>query len=689
MEKQEFGLEWGKPTIMMTKRGEREVVNAPATEEFWTAWRAGKEALKDRGYGVRKLDDGSWQVAFWKETMSAEARQEAHDASRATDAVINVPLPEGLELMPFQRAGVAYALQREGTLIGDEMGLGKTVQAIAVANVTGARRILVVAPASILRNWEGEIQKFQALGLPVTVIRPNGAGFNSRPGWFVINFDIVSRHDEELKREPWDLAVFDEVHRCKTRDALRTVVCFGGTKKRDGVMQKFEPIPAKRTLALTGTPILNRPAELYSVLHRLDPRRFPTWKTFANRYCWSGSDYSGARNLEELNARLRETVMVRRLKSEVLTELPAKRRQVVELEVETAEAQAAVDAENETYERTEEEVQAAQAAKLEAEAGDDKEAYEAAVARLRKARAVAFTEMSRVRHETAVAKIPAVLERLADVDGKALVFAHHHDVLDALCEGLAAEGVVRIDGRTPNDERQRIKDRFQEDPSVKWFVGGIIPAGVGLTLTAASQVYFAELDWVAKNIEQAEDRVHRIGQAESVNVYHLVFNGSLDSKMAKMMVEKARISDLALDKKVPGTEKPAPEKAPAEPNPPPLLDRYGINYDQIAVREEEAVRSSLGNGPERTNKPSPGLSPSQVAAIQQALRIVAGMDGDGARILNGVGFSKYDTDFGCSLAGRRSLTPKQAFAARKLVTKYKWQYPVELFDAMFGEGGEA
>jgi SWI/SNF-related matrix-associated actin-dependent regulator 1 of chromatin subfamily A len=716
-----YGLKFSAPKIVMTKYGEREVRSAQPTEEFWSAWRAGKDALKAAGFGVGKAYDGSgWEVSLWAKTMSSEARQEASEASRATDAVVDVPVPAGQALMPFQRAGIAYALKREGALIGDEMGLGKTIQAIGFANATAPKRILVVAPASLLGNWRNEIKAWQTLDLPIFVIRPNTAFTGKADGWYVINYDIVGRYDAILKSTDWDLMILDECQYLKTRSAKRTLTLLGGSAKDEyGKRVKIEGVAAKRRLALTGTPIMNRPAELFPILHNLDPKRWPTFSSFAKRYCDGqangfGYDSSGASRLDELNARLRETVMVRRLKAEVLTELPAKRRQIVTLDVEDEETRALVEREVETYERTEKAIAAAAADMARAEVEGDEIAYNTAVGRLKEAQGIAFTEMAKIRHEVAVAKIPAVIEHLKTTTSKVLVFAWHTDVIRALAEALdgdeekssgphrsggglfdgkrmdyqlegechqaqcdapgirtsrqkssgAFKRVVVITGETKVADRQSIVERFQTDPAIHFFVANIKAAGVGLTLTASSHVVFAELDWTPSSISQAEDRAHRIGQAESVLVQHLVLDGSLDGKMAKMIVRKQAIIDRALDAKVAVTED---LEAPISVEKP---------VEAAEAKSFDAKKAALTEAAAR-------ITADQIAAIHQALRTVAAMDEDRASALNDIGFNKMDTAFGCDLAAKPSLSPRQAAAAMKMIRKYRRQYSVELYEKIF------
>jgi SNF2 family DNA or RNA helicase len=683
----EVGLIFTKPKIVMTKFGERQLRTAPISQEikdkWWDAWNARKPALKAAGFGCGKNDynGGGWEVTHWTQTMSSVDREKAAAASRATDAAIEIPIPEGLTLMPFQKAGVAYAMPREGTLIGDEMGLGKTIQAIAVANAMtpAPKKILVVAPASLLANWRNEINKWQTLAdMPVHIIRP-GLVFTGKPdGWYVINYDIVTRYAAVLTSTAWDLAIYDECHNMKTRTAQRTLTLLGGSKVDKATKKRvaMTGVSARKRLMLTGTPILNRPAELYPLLHNLDPKRWGSWSSFTRRYCagqfnGQGYDASGDSRLDELNARLRETVLVRRLKAEVLTELPAKRRQVVPLSYDGDDnIVALVKKEKEIYERTETAIAEANAAKQRAEAEGDEGAYKAAVKKLNEVNGIAFAEMALVRHETALAKVPYVIEHLASTTGKILVFAWHQDVVDKICDAVRGEGVVSITGSTPVAKRQGIKDAFQTDPNIRFFVGNIRAAGEGLTLTASSHVVFAELDWTPARISQAEDRAHRIGQTECVLVQHLVLDDSLDARMAKIVVAKQEVIDRALNQKVEGTEKERPE--------------IEVSVVPLVPDEPTAEQQAKDDRRARLDVVAASLTPEQIAAIHAALRTVASYDADNARVLNGVGFSKLDTIFGTELAAQASLRPRQAAAAMKMIRKYRRQYDGHLYQTIFG-----
>lgn len=475
--------------------------------------------------------------------------QAAVEASRAADCDADIPCPDGLAYLPYQRAGIVYAKDRAATLIADEMGLGKTIQAIGVVNADpGIRRVLVVCPATLRLNWQREMERW--------LVAPRTIGIATGPQWpgdtdvVIINYDILSKHSAAIRAITWDLLIVDEAHYCKNGKAARTKQVLGGGKGD----ARITPIPAKRKLYLTGTPILNRPIELWSLLHGMDPERWSNLIRYATRYCaayqgrW-GWDMTGSSNLDELQRVLRETVMVRRLKADVLTELPPKRRQVIEIPANGAAS--AVASEQAAWAAKQAEIDALRAAVSAAEASsDDPAAYSAAVQALRAGVQVAFNEISAVRHETALAKCPAVVSHLADMletGEKVVVMAHHLDVIAEIAGALADYHPVVLTGETSMSDRQAAVDRFQSDDTCRVFVGGIKAAGVGITLTAASTVVFAELDWTPGVVTQAEDRLHRIGQQNSVLVQHIVLEGSLDANMARTLVDKQAVIDAAMD----------------------------------------------------------------------------------------------------------------------------------------------
>jgi SWI/SNF-related matrix-associated actin-dependent regulator 1 of chromatin subfamily A len=585
--------------------------------------------------------------------LAAVAQKQASlSASRATDAEVALPCPAGLEYLPFQKAGIAYAMERPATLFADEMGLGKTVQAVGVINTDPTiKRVLVVCPASLRLNWKRELERWLTRPLIVGVVT---AREMPAADILVVNYDVLHKWPE-LAQTTYDLLIVDEVHYCKNPKTRRSKLTYA--------------FQACRRLFLTGTPIVNRPKELYPIIRALDPQTWPSFMGFARRYCDAyqdryGWNFDGASNLEELQARLRSTVMVRRLKKDVLSELPAKRRQVIEVSANGAAG--VVAQEQAAWANYQEQAVALKTAVELAKAADDPEEYKAAVEKLREGMRVAFTEMSRVRHEVALAKVPEVVAHVNEMleSGaveKVLVFCHHRDVAQLLKVELAAYNPLALTGDTPLPLRQSYVDTFQTDPHTQVFIGNIQAAGVGLTLTAASHVVFAELDWVPGNVTQAEDRAHRIGQTNSVLVQHLVLEGSLDARMAKTLVEKQGVIDRALDK-----------------------GDTTLLTEPLLPLPATTLPATQHTSPQEIAAEAPTLSAAQIEAVHAGLLLLAGMC-DGAQALDGTGFSKIDARIGKALAAVPTLTPRQAALGLRLVTRYgKKQLPPELVAAAKG-----
>jgi SWI/SNF-related matrix-associated actin-dependent regulator 1 of chromatin subfamily A len=453
-------------------------------------------------------------------------------ASKAKDAKLDVPAPEGLAYLPFQRAAIAYALTRDSTLLADEMGLGKTVESLGVVNADPeAKSILIVCPASLKLNWERECERWLVGERRIGVA---GKKFPADVDVVIVNYENLGKWEKELARS-WDVLIADECHYVKNRDAKRS--------------KRLYALEARRKLFLTGTPILNRPVELQAIAGYLAPDTFGHFWNFAKRYCNPqrnrfGWDFSGSSNLDELHEELRGTIMVRRTKAEVLDDLPPKRRQVIELSSESCKA--LIGSEERAWAE-----HARRLAELRMRSGEARasDATDEELRELREGVNAAFGELSKLRHATALAKVPLVVGHLENAllaSPKVVVFAHHRAVVDELAAAFE-DAAVSLTGGDSAEERQAAVDRFQEDPECTVFVGSIRAAGLGLTLTASAHVVFAELDWVPANLTQAEDRTHRIGQEDSVLVQHLVLQDSLDARMVRTLIRKQRVVEEALD----------------------------------------------------------------------------------------------------------------------------------------------
>lgn len=704
-------LDWSAPKRVQTKLGDRILRKAQPTDDFRAAFGSSKnpgpayQQFRALGIGWSKDQDGTWCICWWQQIPQEEREHAAKmvEASRATDAQVDLPRPDGLNYMPFQRAGIAFALdalkQRKGVLIGDEMGLGKTIQAIGIINARpDIKRVLVIGPASLKLNWARELKKWSVRKMTVGI-----ANTKCIPSTdiVILNYDIAATLRNHLERTEWDLLVCDEIHLLKNPEAQRTKAIFGYEPRRKQVTDlldkhhvkyklseyrqaletaiakgiihprnnpEVKPMPARIRLGLSGTPLVNTPSELWPILRWIDPGEWDSKWKFLNRYCGAtkngwGSTFDGAENLDELQQRLRSTCMVRRMKKDVLTELPPKRRQVIELPSNGLTS--LINKERETHEHWENEIAGLRARIELTKASEDNDGYAEAVEALGEAIKVSFEQCGRLAHEVALAKVPYLVDHVAEsaAEGKVILFAHHLDVIAKYVAEFDAMGFcpLKITGEVAVEDRQGIVDAFQSNPKHKVIVCGIHAAGVGLTLTASSHVIFAELDWVPANMMQAEDRAHRIGQRDSVLVQHMVMEGSIDVRQANALVRKMDIIDQTLDRKhAPRPEQsyqPAPDEREAK------AERFG--GDAVKGRREDYEREAKT------------ITPEQTEAVHQGLRMLAGMC-DGALQLDGAGFSKVDAGIGHSLAEQGRLSPRQAALGRRLVTKYRRQLPDSL-----------
>lgn len=464
--------------------------------------------------------------------------------SEAANCSIELRVPKKLEYMPFQKAGIAYALSRDATLIADEMGLGKTVQALGlINNAPQIKTVLIVCPASLKLNWSKEASKWLVRSSYIRVlagqadVQTLGDARTADVEILIVNYDILEKVFERLPKN-LDLLVADEAHYAKNESA-----------KRAKALREVSA-RAKKKLFLTGTPILNRPIEIWNILDILTPGAWGSMQDFGIRYAAGHKRYvgngrtvwnfKGASNLKELQEKLRRHIMVRRLKQDVLHDLPDKIRQIVPLEVSYKE-------DSTSAQRT---------AKLkslwdQAQNADSQADYRKALEALDKEVKIDFDKIAKVRHEIASKKAPYAAQFIKDMlDNveKVVVFAHHKDVVQHLAKALNEFGVVTLTGDTSATKKQEAVERFQKDDSVRVFIGNILAAGTGHTLTKAQHVVFAELDWVPGNVKQAEDRCHRIGQTDTVFVYHLVVDNSIDVILANTIVAKMEIEEAALGK---------------------------------------------------------------------------------------------------------------------------------------------
>jgi len=476
--------------------------------------------------------------------------QDVIDASAAKDAQIQIAgLGNGrYELFPFQRAGVAYALRSMGwehktdgvwerttdtgaggVLIGDEMGLGKTSQGLAVLQATQSFPAVVVVPASLKLNWEREV----AMWLPPerTVKVLNGTSGNLPDAdVYVVNFDVAHYWAEKFVSVKG--LVVDESHYIKNGQARRTKACIAISDK---------VVAGGVRVCLSGTAIVNQPLEIMTqlrVIYRLD--ELGGARSFRSTY-----GKASARSLAALNRKLRSKCYVRRRKADVLTELPPKRWSSVIVEGDPAIMK--------EYKKAEADIvkylsQLAMQFALESGASSEEARKEAWMKALRARSAEHLVSISTLKQIAARAKMKVAKQWVEDfltTDKKLVVFGWHREVVDQIATDFA-DG-VKIQGGITAERRQQAVDLFQNSDGQKVIACNIKAAGVGLTLTAASDVLFIEQGWTPSDMEQGADRCHRIGQKDSVTAWLMLTADTIDEDIAALIQAKRNIVDRAID----------------------------------------------------------------------------------------------------------------------------------------------
>ena len=455
--------------------------------------------------GGTQHDAPAWTAPFFERIAASKALK------------VDWPHPR---LRAYQSAGVQQMLRTPRCLLADEMGLGKTVQAITLMSACTRGRILVAAPASLRGVWEDEIARWAS----------------DPAAWTIVSYAKATRRAKALQRQRWQGLVCDEAHHLKSLTSKRTrLFCGRWVKSKNAWIIPPWVAGIPRVAYLTGTPLLNCPADLIPVLGacgilQVLGGRFGFSERYCNgRYTSEGWTEKGARHLEELQALLRASIMTRREKRHVLAELPDKTRICAPLPV--------------VWQPSEEERSLIQWA--------TGRPLEEVVQRLTVG-GLDYDTIASVRREQAEAKVDAALAYILDLlQGGArplVVFGHHRDALQLLFAGLLTRGnrVALIQGGVAESARRSIVSDFQAG-KLDVLVASIRAAGTGLTLTRADTAVMFEADWTPAINAQAEDRLHRIGQRNAVTIHYLVVDDTLDAYILRKQLKKARIANKTLN----------------------------------------------------------------------------------------------------------------------------------------------
>lgn len=449
---------------------------------------------------------------------------------------------------PHQIVGIRELAKRNSFILADEMGLGKSLQSLTVAAIdferSRAKRVLVVAPASLKGNWVDEIDTFTSFthlsldGTPRARSAILQEYFESDCEFLIVNYEQVKPHLETLNKMKFDIAIFDEAHYLKSHKSQRTAAC--------------HKLKARRKFLLTGSPVLNQVNELWSLLHMVNPLAYPKYWQFVNRYAvWGGykdKQIVGVKNEKELIEKI-DQVMLRRLKRDVL-DLPEK--QYITVRVDLSDEQRAL------YKQASEDM------KIDSPGSATPLEIQNALTKFLRLKQICGTTAtipgyadSSIKLDVAVAKIEEVL-----AGGRpTVVFTQFREVQQCLMDRLAQKNIAtyQLNGDTPTTERvpivktwaahgEPIPGQKHKNPRA-CLVAMLQVAGVGLNMTAANTAIFVDKLFVPKLNEQAEDRIHRIGadKSQPIQIIELIARNTIESRIEVILKRKRKLFDTLVD----------------------------------------------------------------------------------------------------------------------------------------------
>jgi SWI/SNF-related matrix-associated actin-dependent regulator 1 of chromatin subfamily A len=396
-------------------------------------------------------------------------------------------------------------------ILADDMGLGKTTSTIIAALETGAKKILIVCPASLKINWQREIENYSDRGVYIS----EGKNFSIEHDFVIVNYDILknfydlkNKENSLITQGNFDLIILDEAHYVSNGQAARTKLVNSFSKK------------CERVWLLTGTPMTNRPMNYFNLLSLVESPTALNWMAYAIRYCGgyqftAGTrkiwNVAGATNLEELRDRTSRQVL-RRLKTDVL-DLPEKIITPVYLRLKSKLYEGLMGEYYDWYDKNPDESSSL---------------------------TVQFSKLIKVRQVIAEEKIKDTIElaeNILEQDKKVIIFTNFTDTLNKIANHFGKQA-VKLDGSTSKPQRQYAVDQFQDNEKIKVFVGNLKASGVGITLTAAEAVIMNDLSFVPGDLAQAEDRAYRYGQKNSVSIYYPIFDNSVEAIIYDMVNKK-------------------------------------------------------------------------------------------------------------------------------------------------------
>lgn len=444
------------------------------------------------------------------------------------------------KLFEYQKEGFKRGIQQNGRIfLADEMGLGKSIQSIAILDYfkkwTEIKSI-VICPSILKENWKREIIKWTNISEnEIQTIFKVKEVISRKKSIFIIAYDLFVRREIDFRKLGINFAIVDEVHYLKNRKSKRA-------KKIAPFLSKM-----KYLVLLSGTPATSRVDELFIPLNILEPKIFPLYFPFSKRYCEGkkgrfGWESLGKSNTEEMNY-IFNKMAVRRLKKDVLQDLPSKIRESLFVEIPPSKKKIMEDLFEELREMNNE-----------LRRNQSKTKYTSELFFKRNAK------ISELYRASADAKKKGVFEVISNElecgSQKFIVFSHHMIILDGIEECIKKYTSkntklckwVRIDGKTPQNQRQRKIDTFLSDPSMRVAILGLQACNAGLNIAGVNKMIFAELSWNPSTLIQAEDRIHRIGATGNAVMYsYILAKNTYDEKLYEMLQLKFKNLSKTID----------------------------------------------------------------------------------------------------------------------------------------------
>lgn len=437
-------------------------------------------------------------------------------------------------LHPYQRIGVGFLKVAKRAILADDMGLGKTLQTIALIDEANLSKILIVCPNSLKYVWLNEINKWKLPKKAIIIDKLNQRHppefYNKYDVW-IINYEkiIIERYYNLLLSRNYDLLVFDEAHNLKNRKSKRSEAANILSKKADYLIE------------ITGTPIMNRTSELWHLLHLLYPNEYKSYWKFVDRYAYvtrnyfGGYEVYGVKNEKKLRKEL-APILIRRLKTEVLKELPEKTIEQIYLDLKPKQQK--------YYNAMEEEMSIELA-------NDESLDAPTVLAKIIRLKQIAVTpKLLDTSLEFDNAKYDFVLDILNGTNDKVVIFSQFAKAIKLFAKELNAAGykVVKYIGEMSPEERDKAITQFQSDDETRVFLATLQAGGVGITLTSANIAIFLDKHWTPAINEQAQDRLHRIGQKKNVLIYELIAKNTIEEYIEQLLEGKKDIIQAILEK---------------------------------------------------------------------------------------------------------------------------------------------